>query len=108
MIIKGGIEVDELRTQLRRVLSFINAARALPTPINATETEAMLVTVEAARVALVELMVRVKDAYARGLPAESAEAAELEALVGDVGRAGDRLLEASSLALDAARRHTSS
>jgi hypothetical protein len=52
--------------------------------------------------------VQAQGARERRPPATEAEAAELVALTGEVGRAGERLLGASRAALAAVRRHTSS
>jgi len=101
-------EVDELRTQLRHVIALINVARARPTPTDAVETEELLADVETARVAYEELTILIEEAYARRQPVGGAAATDLAALVCEVGRAGDRLVEASRAALKAARRHTSS
>lgn len=88
------------------MIELTDAASARPIPTNADEAGELVAAVDVARQGFMVLVAQL-DA-ARAPATTEAEAAELVALVGEVARAGDRLLTASRAALEGARRHTAS
>jgi hypothetical protein len=101
-------EVDELRAQLRQVITLTDAASARPVPSSAEEAQGLVAAIAVAREAYHVLMVQIAGALARVALATPAEGLELVRLVDEIRRAGVRLVETARAADRAGRWSASS